>query len=69
MFFFYCNDDNSSLIVEPLLRLNCDISADFFSAECSSSLDGIISLVYSCSLNNQPPTICEINLCECSWFI
>ncbi|XP_064395240.1 uncharacterized protein LOC135342430 isoform X2 [Halichondria panicea] len=52
------DSDVASLNFEPLLRLNCDISADFFSAECSSSLDGIISLVYSCSLNNQPPTIC-----------
>ncbi len=47
-------------ILESLLELSCSLSSDGLSVECSSLLDGVVSLIYNnCSLNNQSSTVCK----------
>ncbi|XP_064398674.1 leishmanolysin-like peptidase isoform X2 [Halichondria panicea] len=43
---------------EQLLELSCNLSSDGLSVECSSLLDGFVSLIYNCSLNNRSSTVC-----------
>ncbi len=50
---------STSFILEPLLDLSCSLSSDGLSVECSSLLDGVVSLIYNCSLNNRPSSVCK----------